>query len=125
MKKLISLLLAIALAFPSSGAKYFSAIVDREVIDLSYANEQGDDRSGAEPVKACLYHSTNTLYIAFVHSVGSATITVTNSDGVTVYSSVVDATLVGFTQFVAPATQGSYTLTVSSASYYGIGSFSI
>lgn len=96
-----------------------------EEIALKTENDPGDDRSGSAPVEAYLVHSTNTLYIALAYSVGTATITVKDASGTVVYSDVVNATLVGFTQFAAPNATGTYTLEVQSATYYGIGTFNI
>lgn len=96
-----------------------------EEIALKTENDPGDDRSGSAPVEAYLVHSTNTLYIALASSVGTATITVTDSFGTIVYTDVVDATLVGFTQFAAPTANGTYTLEIQSPTFYGIGTFNI
>ena len=96
-----------------------------EEVVLKTENDPGDDRSGSAPVEAFLVRSTNTLYISLAFSVGTTTITVKNASGTVVYSDVVDATLVGFTQFTAPSTPGTYALEIQSANYYGIGLFTI
>lgn len=94
-------------------------------INFETSNDLGDARGGFAPVEAYLFRSANTLYISFAYSVGTATITVSDSFGMAVYTEVVDATLVGFTTFAAPTAPGSYTLEVRSASYTGKGTFDI
>lgn len=96
-----------------------------EEITMESSKDPGDDRGGSAPVEAYLYHSSNTLYVALAYSVGMATITVSDSFGMAVYTEVVDATLVGFTTFAAPTAPGSYTLEVRSAGYTGKGTFDI
>ena len=127
MKKLMSILLPALASFTFLiGAQAMpTADPGVEEIKMKTQNDVGDERGGFAPVEAYLFHSTNTLYIALAYSVGSATITVTDSFGTTVYTDIVDATLVGFTQFAAPTASGTYTLEVQSATYYGTGTFNI
>lgn len=125
MKKILSLLIAVALVLPCGAFLRAMSGVDVEVVNMSSHNDPGNERGGFAPVEAYLFHSTNTLYIALAYSVGSATITVTDSFGTTVYTDIVDATQVGFTHFFAPTASGTYTLEVQSATYYGTGTFNI
>ena len=129
MKKVITILLMTLLAWPAVAAQIRAdgdgSSADIEKISVETVNDPGDERGGTAPVEAYLFHSTNTLYIALAYSVGTATITVTDSFGTIVYTDVVDATLVGFTQFAAPTANGTYTLEIQSPTFYGIGTFNI
>lgn len=127
MKKLMSILLPALASFTFLiGAQAMpTADPGVEEIKMKTQNDVGDERGGFAPVEAYLFHSTNTLYIALASSVGTATITVTDSFGTTVYTDIVDATLVGFTQFAAPTATGTYTLEIQSPTFYGIGTFNI
>ena len=129
MKKVITILLATFLTWSVVAApdrtNGDARSSDIEEINVETVNDPGDERGGTAPVEAYLFHSTNTLYIALASSVGTATITVTDSFGTIVYTDVVDATLVGFTQFAAPTANGTYTLEIQSPTFYGIGTFNI
>lgn len=127
MKKLFSIFLFSLLVSFVPGTTQAISVSDAgiEEILMETGNDSGRDRGGVTPVEAYLFHSTNTLYIALASSVGTATITVTDSFGTTVYTDTVDATLVGFTQFAAPTANGTYTLEIQSSTFYGIGTFNI
>ena len=89
MKKVITILLMTLLAWPAVAAQIRAdgdgSSADIEKISVETVNDPGDERGGTAPVEAYLFHSTNTLYIALASSVGTATITVTDSFGTTVY----------------------------------------
>ena len=127
MKRLLSTLFIVMFSIVSFDGMHATPVEDPgvEEITMKMENDDGHDRSGSAPVEAYLFHTTNTLCVSLAYSVGTATITVTDSFGATVYTAMVDATQVGFTQFAAPTATGTYTLEVQSATYYGIGTFDI
>lgn len=98
---------------------------DIEQIVVTGKNGTGHERGGPTLVEAFLFRSMCTIYIALAYEVGTAMITVSDAGGVTVYSDIVDATQIGFTQFAAPTASGTYNLEVQSSSYYGRGQFVI
>ncbi len=125
MRKLLVCLITVVLLIPHFDQMNAMTDGDVETIDLSVKKDPGNERGGGASVEACLFLSTNNIYIALAYEVGTAMITVSDAGGVTVYSDIVDATQIGFTQFAAPTASGTYNLEVQSSSYYGRGQFVI
>ncbi|MBR1578340.1 MAG: DUF3244 domain-containing protein [Bacteroidales bacterium] len=126
MKKVIITLLSILLMglgfnFTKATPAEDSGI---EEIVIESKNDPGDER-GAAPVEAFFLHASNSIYLTFANSIGTASVIVRDASGVQVYSTVVDTTLVGFTLFASPIAPGSYTLEIQSPNYFGVGVFVI
>ena len=126
MKKVIITFLSIllvgfgfssTLAVPAEGSGIEEIVIEGE-------NDPGDER-GVPLVEAFFLHASNSIYLAFASSIGTASVTVRDASGAQVYSTVVNTTLVGFALFAAPITPGSYTLEIQSPNYYGVGVFAI
>lgn len=94
-----------------------------EEITMETGNDPGGDRGELSLVEAWYNRATNSVSITLSATLGTSTIRVFSSDGFQVYSTVVDAALLGFVQFDAPTVPGIYILEIRSLSYYGVGSF--
>lgn len=128
MKRILSFLcvltVAISLVAPSK-AIASPAGQNPDIENISIEMQNDPERERGVLVEAYINHSTGTIHITLVSSVGIATITAWDATGAQVYGTVVDAMLTGYTQFAAPSVPGTYTLEIQSASYYGVGSFAI
>lgn len=98
---------------------------DIEEIIVETINDTGNERGDCPVIQAFLIHATNTLSISFRSSIGLATIIVTNAAGCVIYTDMINTSTLNFMQFSAPTSSGQYTLHIKSASYDGLGSFSL
>lgn len=77
------------------------------------------------PCFVSAFISEGDILITFASSMGNVSVSIVNSNGQTVYSSVVNTTISSTLQFPAPTVADTYTLTIQSSTYHGEGGFII
>lgn len=126
MKKILALTTSIlfigtGLCFMEAAPSGDSGI---EEIIINVENDSGSERGGS-PVNVFLIHTTNSLHVTLDASVGVVTISIQDTLGGQVSTTVVDATRVHCTQIDAPVITGAYSIEIQSANYHGRGMFVI